>query len=148
MTFSTSKVGLLQPKRGCQYTLRAHSLRKYFRTQLAALGVPADYIEYMMGHKMNRYHDIKMKGVEFLRNIYAASGLSIRPKTKLSKIDALKEIIWAGGMNPEQVLTKEALSQPERTYLGPTMSDEDQVKALSAALKEMMRKDLLDAGGV
>lgn len=34
------------------------------------------------------------------RNIYAASALSIKPKNKLSKIDVLKEIIRAWGMNP------------------------------------------------
>jgi hypothetical protein len=57
--------------------------------------VDRDYIEYMMGHTISTYHDIQMKGVESLRNIYAASGLSIRPKTALSKIEALKEIIRA-----------------------------------------------------
>lgn len=62
---------------------------------MAALGVDRDYVEYMMGHTMSAYHDIQMKGVEFLRNIYAASDLSIRPKTQLSKIEALKEIIRA-----------------------------------------------------
>jgi len=102
------KAGLLEKVRGRRYMLCAHSIRKFFRTQLAALGVPSDYIEYMMGHKISTYHDIEMKGVEFLRNIYATSGLSIRPKTRLSKIEALKEIIRAWGMNPEEVLTKEA----------------------------------------
>jgi len=48
-----------------------------------------------MGHKIDRYHDIEMKGVEFLRNSYISSGLSIRPKTRLSKIEALKETIRA-----------------------------------------------------
>jgi hypothetical protein len=36
----------------------------------------------MMGHTVDTYHDIQMKGVEFLRGIYVASGLSIRPKTR------------------------------------------------------------------
>ncbi|MDI6905293.1 MAG: hypothetical protein QMD13_07395 [Candidatus Bathyarchaeia archaeon] len=125
------------------YQLRAHSIRKYFRTQMAALGVNTDYIEYMMGHKISSYHDVQMKGVEFLRNIYAASGLSIKPKTRVSKIDALKEIIRAWGMNPEEILTKEALSQPHRTYATPTQREEDQIKTLAFALKETMRKELL-----
>jgi len=98
-----------------------------------------------MGHKVSTYHDIQMKGPEFLRNVYAASGLSIRPKTALSKIEALKEIIRAWGMNPEEILTREALSQPHRTYTQPNLRQEDQVQALSHALKEMMRKELLDA---
>lgn len=89
------KAGLLGAKRHKRYEVRPHSIRKFFRTQLAALGVDRDYIDYMMGHKVSTYHDIQMKGIEFLRNIYAASGLSTRPKTQLSKIDALKEIILA-----------------------------------------------------
>jgi len=45
----------------------------------------------MMGHTIDIYHDIQSLGVEKLRNVYAASGLSIRPKNRISKIDALKE---------------------------------------------------------
>ena len=94
---------------------RPHSIRKFFRTQMTALGVDRDYIEYMMGHKVSTYHDIQMKGIEFLRNVYAATGLSIRPKTRLGKIEALKEIIRAWGMNPEEILTRKALAMPHRT---------------------------------
>jgi len=84
-----------------------------------ALGVSKDYIEYMMGHKVSTYHDVKMKGIEFLRNIYNAAGLSVRPRTRVSKIDALKEIIRAWGMNPEELLTKQALSSPTPPTLTP-----------------------------
>jgi hypothetical protein len=136
------KAGLLTEKSHRRFNLRVHSIRKFFRTQLSALGVDRDYIEYMMGHTIGAYHDIEMKGVEFLRNIYACSGLSIRPKMQVSKIDALKEIARAWGLNPEEVLTKEALSQPHRTVISNT---EDQVKTLSQALKEMMRKELLNS---
>lgn len=112
---------------------------------MAALGVNTGYIEYMMGHKISTYHDVQMKGVEFLRNIYAASGLSrtIRLRTRISKIDALKEIIRAWGMNLEQILAKEALSSPHRTYATPTQREEDQVKTLAIALKESIKKELL-----
>jgi len=74
------KAGLIQRRGHKRYILRPHSLRKYFRTQLTAKGVPADIVEYMMGHKLSTYLDIRMKGVEFLRNIYAAAGLNIKPK--------------------------------------------------------------------
>jgi integrase len=139
------EAGLLRGRNGRRYELRVHSIRKFFRTQLAALGVNRDYIEYMMGHKISTYHDVKMKGVEFLRNIYAASGLSIRPKTRVSKIEALKEIIRAWGMDPEEILTKKALAEPHRVYAGPRDREEDQVRALSTALKDMMRKELMNA---
>lgn len=83
-------------KKSIRYDLRTHSIRKYFRTQLGSLStIPTDYIEYMMGHTISTYNDIKMKGVEFLRNLYASSGLSIRPRTKLSKMQQLKLMIEA-----------------------------------------------------
>ncbi|MEA2089343.1 MAG: site-specific integrase [Thermoproteota archaeon] len=137
------RAGLIRNKKSRRYKLRAHSIRKFFRTQMAALGVNTDYIEYMMGHKISSYHDVQMKGIEFLRNVYAASGLSIKPKTRVSKIDALKEIIRAWGMNPEQILAKEALSQPHRTYTTPHEREEHQVKTLALALKETIKKELL-----
>jgi len=143
------KAGLIDKNpRLRRYRVRPHSIRKYFRTQLSALGVDRDYIEYMMGHTVSTYHDIQMKGVEFLRNMYAASELSIKPKTQLSKIDTLKEIIRAWGMNPDEILTRKALAQPHRTYTGPSERDEELVGELRNALKEMMRKELLDAKNV
>ncbi len=139
------RAGLLTEKTHRRFNIRVHSIRKFFRTQLAALGVDRDYIEYMMGHTLSTYHDIEMKGIEFLRNIYAASGLSIRPKTQASKIEVLKEMVRAWGLNPEEVLTKEALTRPYTSHVGPVSCEEEQVKSLSVALKDMMRKELLNA---
>jgi hypothetical protein len=42
--------------------------------------------------------------MEFLRGIYIASGLSIRPKTRINKLEALKELIRAWGLNSDLVL--------------------------------------------
>lgn len=107
--------------------------------------MPVEYIDYMMGHKLSTYHDIQVKGVEFLRNIYAASGLSIKPKTRVGRIEILKEIVRGMGMNPDEVLSREALVKPWRTYASPVEREEDQVKVLSQSLKEMLRKELLDS---
>lgn len=81
--------------------------------------MPIDYIEYMMGHSVSTYNDIKMRGVEFLRGLYASSGLSVRSRTKMSKIEQLKIIIEAWGMKPNEILTKEALSRPPQNHCGP-----------------------------
>jgi len=89
----------------------------------------------MMGHTISTYHDIKMKGVEFLRGIYIASGLSIKPKTRVSKIDALKEIIRAWGMNPEEILTRQAIIEPHRTVIDRSQLEQSQLHQLSIALK-------------
>jgi hypothetical protein len=133
------KAGLIpQESLGRRYDLRVHSIRKFFRTQLAALGTPTDYIEYMMGHTISTYHDIQMKGIEYLRGIYSASGLSIKPKTRVSKIDALKEIIRAWGLNPEEILTKDALTKGNATVIGRQQLEERQLHQLSVALKQQL----------
>lgn len=106
-----AKTGIRQAIGGksIRYDLRAHSIRKFFRTQLGSLSaIPTDYIEYMMGHTISTYNDVKGKSIDFLRNLYAQSGLSIRPKTAMSKIEQLKTIIEAWGMNPNQILSREA----------------------------------------
>jgi len=123
------------------YELRVHSLRKYSKTQLLALGVQPDYVDYMMGHTVDTYHDIQMKGVDFLRNIYASSGLTIRPKTKVSKIEAIKEIIRAWGLNPEQILTREAVSQEATFNVSPEELENHQLAVLSRSLKQLIREE-------
>jgi len=90
------QAGLLGSKTGRRYAMRPCSMRKFFRTQMAALGVQTDYIEYMMGHTISTYHDVQMKGIEFLRGVYAALGLCIEPKTKPSRI----ETPWGNGKGP------------------------------------------------
>jgi hypothetical protein len=96
----------------------------------------------MMGHTISTYHDITMKGIEYLRGIYIASGLSIKPKTRLSKIDALKEIIRAWGWNPEEILTREAMTQPHRTVMDGRQHEQVQLNQLTKALKEQMLKEM------
>jgi len=114
---------------------------------MAALGVDRDYIEYMMGHTISTYHDIKMKGIEFLRGIYVASGLSIKPKTRTSKIDALKEIIRAWGLNPEEILTRQALTEPHRTVVDHTQLEQNQLHQLSIALKQRLLREIRENEG-
>ena len=93
----------------------------------------------MMGHKISTYNDIRMKGVEYLRNLYKSSGLSIRPKTKLSKVDQLKTIIEAWGMDPHKILSKEALAMPHRTVIDPKRR---QIEVLNQALKQAIIMEL------
>jgi hypothetical protein len=122
------------------YDLRVHSLRK-FKIQLLSLGLQESYVDYMMGHVVDTCHDVQPMGINFLRNVYSASGLSIRPKTKVNKIDAIKEIIRAYGMNPEQILPREALNQPTTTQINPGEYQNSQLQTLSQTIKELIRKD-------
>jgi site-specific recombinase XerD len=138
------KAGLLKPNLGRRYDLKVHSIRKYFKTQLIALGVQSDYVDFMMGHTVDTYDDVRSKGIEFLRNVYASSGLSIKSKTKVSKIDALKEIIRAWGMDPDKILAKEASSEPHRAYIGYEERENHELESLRQALKEIVKKELLE----
>jgi hypothetical protein len=52
----------------------------------------------MMGHTVSTYNDIKNNTPKH-RELYASSGLSIRPKTRQSKIEQLKLLIEAWRMN-------------------------------------------------
>jgi|GEM_PF-4777017 len=47
-------------------------------------------------------------------------------------------------MDPDRVLVRGTLSEPHRFYTRPVDREEDSVRVLSAALKEMLRKELLD----
>lgn len=129
-----SKAGLTKHRDG-HYDLRTHSLRKYFKTQMLALGAQPDYVDYFMGHVLDTYHDIQSIGIEKLRSVYSTAGLSIRPKTQISKIEQLKEMIRALGMNPEQVLSKNAFADGAVTVQG---TEEQQISVLRRQLRELI----------
>jgi integrase len=140
------KAGIIEKGKAKRYPVRPHSLRKYFRTQLGAIStIPTDYIDYMMGHKVSIYNDIQMKGIEFLRNLYAKSGLSIRPKTMISKIDRLKMFAESMGLNPDEVLSKDALAKPHRTVVD---SESRTIRVLNEALKNAILMELRTASQV
>jgi len=136
------KASLLKPNNLKSYDLHVHSLRKFFKTQLMALGVQSDYIDYMMGHTVDTYHDIESKGIEFLRNIYASAGLSIKPKAQVSKVEMVKEFIRGLGMNPEEILTRQTMAEPHRIYATSQEQEENQIRALCLAFKESLKREL------
>ena len=136
------RAGLLTKGKNGGYDLRPHSLRKYFKTQMKALGVGDDYIDYMMGHVVDTYHDIQSKGVEFLRNIYAKAGLAIRSQSKLSKLDIMKEFARAQGLDPEKILVEKAFAEPMMAYVEPRQQELADVEHLSRAVMQRFRQEL------
>lgn len=122
------------------YELRVHSLRKYFKTQLTANGVQSDYIEFMMGHKISTYQDIKSLGIDKLRLIYSKSGISIKPQTRASKVDMLKEMVRSFGMDPEKVLVKDEIENPHRT----TINEDKEVELLQETMREWVKRTLTE----
>ena len=53
----------------------------------------------------------------------------------------LKEMIRAVGLNPEEILTKEALAMPHRTVITASR-DESQMETLLKALKQELKQEL------
>jgi integrase len=134
------RTGIIGEERKVRYDVRPHSIRKYFRTQLGAIStIKNDYIDYMMGHTVSTYNDIKGQGVEALRNLYLSSGLGIRPKTTLSKLDQVKIFARSLGLIPEDILSKDAIVTPHRTIVNP---ENRQMQVLNQALKQAIILEL------
>ena len=132
--------GLATKSLGRFYDLRTHSVRKYFKTQMISLGAPSDYVDYFMGHTIDTYHDIQNVGIDKLRNVYAATNLAIHPKTKVSQLETIKEMMRACGMNPEQMLTREALMQGAITEKHDIA--EQQLGFLRGQLKQLLKEEI------
>ena len=123
------------------YSVRTHSLRKYFRTQMSAAKVDSEIIEYLMGHTINTYEDVQSLGIETLRNLYISANLTIRPKTQLNRIEQLKEIIRAWGQNPEEILTKDALMRGNITET-QEQTQNHQLSMLAEQLKQVIKAEV------
>lgn len=54
---------------------------------------------------------------------------------------AFKEIIRAQGINPEQILTREALTQHATTYLDPAQLHDHQLQVLTTTLRDLIHQE-------
>ncbi len=95
----------------------------------------------MRGHTVDTYHDIQSLGIDKLCKIYSATKLAIRSKTQVNKVEALKEITRAWGMNPEQLLARDALSEGAATHINPQELENHQLTVLSSQLRELIRQE-------
>jgi hypothetical protein len=132
------KAGITSPND--PYKVKVHSLRKFFKTQLIAARVQPDYIDYMMGHTIDTYDDVRSKGIEFLRNIYSAANLSLTPTPVFSKLNKLKVFATGLGLDPERVIMDEAFVEPHRFVVDP---ETVQAEALTRAIKENIKHEIL-----
>ncbi len=123
------------------YSVRTHSLRKWFRTQMSAAKIDTDIIKYMMGHTIDTYEDVQSLGINILRNLYTSAGLVIRPKTQANRINQLKEIIRSWGENPEELLTKDALLRGNITET-QDQTQNHQLSLLAESLKQLIKKEV------
>lgn len=94
-----------------------------------------------MGQKISTYHDVQSKGVDFLRDIYASSGLSIRPKatsTKSDMIKLLKDIIRSKGEDPSDYLKSQA--EPHRIV---AVGEQKEMAELRQDLIQFIRTEVM-----
>jgi hypothetical protein len=55
----------------------------------------------------------------------------------------LKEMIRTWALEPEKILTREALAEPHRSYANPEEHERNQARILLDALRENLNRDLL-----
>ncbi|RLG40230.1 MAG: hypothetical protein DRO05_06880 [Thermoproteota archaeon] len=78
-----------------------------------------------------------MKGIEFLRSIYAAANLRIFQKQRITLADILKEIIRSRGEDPSKYLKEQIMAG--RVVL----SEEEKTEIYARAIWEMLRKEYM-----
>jgi len=130
------KTGLLKPGQE-HYTLRPHSLRKFFVTQLVAAGVPESHANYMAGHVTDTYNQVQSLGVEKLRQVYSKAGLSIRPRVQQTAYEILAALAKQMGKDPEKVLVKESFLEPHRTVISHDDNEREYARIILAKLREL-----------
>ena len=74
-----------------------------------------------------------------------SSGLSIRPHTQWSKLDQVKAFMKSLGLNPEELLVRNAISKPHRTVIDSEQSEQDQLEILGKALRNAILNGLTDS---
>jgi len=134
-----SRGGFVKKSGGRMFELRTHSLRKYFKTRLVSAGVPESHADYMTGHVTDTYNQVQSLGVEKLRSAYSSADLRIRANTKSSRIELIKEYIRSAGLNPEQILTREALLDNHATIVD---QESFQLQTLRRTFRDLVHQDV------
>ena len=58
-------------------------------------------------------------------------------------MDMLKEMMRAWGLEPEKILTSEALAEPHWSYASSEEREKEEIRLLGLALKDSIKKELL-----
>ena len=69
--------------------------------------------------------------------------MSIAATRQMSRLDMVKTFARGIGLNPEEILTREATSEAHRTYVTEHEREDSEIRTLSLAVKELIRKELL-----
>ena len=99
----------------------------------------------MLGHRSSTYHDIRSKGIEFLRDIYNKADLRIskQPREAEYKRKFTTQILQSLGVNPENYLPRhQTIAEPHRIYTAPEENDNYELPAVIKALKDSILVEL------
>ena len=135
------KAGVTQKIQGSwMFTVRTHSLRKYFRTQMSTSKISDEIVKYFMGKTIDTYEHVQSLGIDKLRELYIAADLRFRTNTKISKLEQLKAMIRSFGENPEEILTKDTLLRNSTGNLDETQSHH--LSILGEQLRAIIKKEV------
>ena len=81
-----------------------------------------------------------MKGIEFLRKLYADARLSIRPQPRSNKVDLLRQMARTVGASPEEIAEAlAAMAEPHRIHATPQERENDEIQALTKVFVDKIR---------
>ena len=99
----------------------------------------------MLGHRSSTYHDIRSKGVEFLRDIYNKADLRIskQPHEAEYKRKFTTQILQSLGVDPEDYLPqRQTTAEPHRIYAAPKDEENNELSVVVKALKDSILTEL------
>jgi len=99
----------------------------------------------LLGHRSSTYHDIRSKGVEFLRDIYNKADLRISKQLREAeyKRKFTTQILQNLGVNPENYLPqRQTTAEPHRIYAAPEDEENNELSVVVKALKDSILIEL------
>ncbi len=106
---------------------------------------PAGILGVLAGTRSPTYHDIRSKGVEFLRDIYNKADLRImkQPREAEYRRKFTTQILRSLGVDPENYIPqRQTTAEPHRIYAGPEDEEDYELPVMVRALKDSILKEL------
>jgi hypothetical protein len=95
-----------------------------------------DSLRFFSQYSFNRAFALKN---QFRVTFFHLRGLSIKPKTTISKVERLKMFAESLGLNPDEALSRDALAMPHRTIAD---SEQMKIQVFNEALKQAIIQEL------
>ncbi len=89
-----------------------------------------------------------MKGVEFLRKLYANAGFSIRPQARSGKVDLLKQMARTVGASSSDQGSLRGTCRASPNLRHATGTENDEVQALTKVFVDKVRDQLKGSSAI